>query len=63
MGLIQGIIGLAIAAVVFSGVFMTTIVGTNTTTWSAADVALWGTITTVGIAGFVYGTGNVFGVL
>ena len=61
MGLIQGIIGVSIGAVFLSAVFITTISGTNTTGWSTGDQALWGTITTIGIVGLVYGTANVFG--
>lgn len=61
MGLIQGIIGVSIGAVFLSSVFITTISGTNTDAWSAGDKALWGTVTTIGIVGLVYGTANVFG--
>jgi hypothetical protein len=62
MGLIQGIIGLSVAIVVFTSVFMTTVKGTNTSTWSASEVALWGTLSTVAIVGIVYGTANLFGI-
>ena len=31
--------------------------------WSATEVALWGTLTLVGVAGLLYGTLNVFGLI
>lgn len=58
---IMGIIGLSVGVVVLSGVFITTVKGANTTGWTASELALWGLLTIVGIAGLVYGVLNVFG--
>ena len=73
---LAGILSLTIGAVVLSSVFMTTIKGTNQTyigyyangsvnptaqAWTTAEVAMWGLIGLVAIAGMVYGVMNVFG--
>ena len=58
---IVGIISLTLGVVVLSGVFITTVKGTNTTGWSAGEIALWGLLSIVAIAGMVYGVMNVFG--
>jgi len=59
---IMGIISLAVGVTVLSGVFITTVKATNTTGWSASEIALWGLLTVVAIAGLVYGVLNVFGI-
>lgn len=61
MTFIQGIVSVSIGAVMLSSVYITTIQGVNTSTWSAGDAALWGVLTTIGIVGLVYGVANVFG--
>ena len=58
---LAGILSLTIGAVVLASVFITTIKSTNTTGWSTSEVALWGLVTLVAIAGMVYGVMNVFG--
>ena len=58
---IVGIISLTLGVVVLSGVFITTVKGTNTTGWTAGEIALWGLLTIGAIAGLVYGVLNVFG--
>ena len=58
---IVGLISLTLGVVVLSGVFITTVKGTNTTGWSAGEVALWGLLSIGAIAGLVYGVMNVFG--
>lgn len=73
--LITGIISLTLGVVVLSGVFLTTVNGTNQTatvvcangsagcsaSWSAGEIALWGLLSIGAIAGMVYGVMNVFG--
>ena len=59
--MISGMILLAISSIVLANVFITTVKGANTTTWTTAEVALWGSVTLVAIAGFVVGILNVFG--
>lgn len=58
---IVGLISLTLGVVVLSGVFITTVKGTNTTTWTAGEVSLWGLLSIGAIAGLVYGVMNVFG--
>ena len=58
---IIGIISLTIGVVVLANVFITTVKGVNTSTWSTAEVALWGLLSIAAIAGIVYGVLNVFG--
>lgn len=59
--LIAGMIFLAISAIVLVNVFISTVKTANTSTWSAAEVALWGTVSLVAIAGFLFGIVQVFG--
>lgn len=58
---IMGIISLSVGVVVLAGVFITTVKAQNTSTWTSSEVALWGLLSIVGIAGLVYGVLNVFG--
>ena len=58
---IGGIINLAIGAIVLATVFIATVQNTNTSNWSAGEVAMWGALTIVGIAGLLFGTLQVFG--
>lgn len=59
--MISGIILLAIGVIVMANVFITTVKDTCTTTWSTGEVALWGTLTIVGIASLIVGVLQVFG--
>ena len=58
---ITGIISLTIGVVILANVYIVTVKATNTTTWNAAEIAMWGLLSLVGIAGMVYGVMNVFG--
>ena len=60
--MISGIILLSIGVIVLAQVFITTVKGTNTTTWSTGEVALWAVLTLVSIAGMVVGVLQVFGI-
>jgi len=60
---ISGIVQISISAVMLSSVYIATIKGTNTTTWTASEVAMWGMLTIVGIIGMLYGTLNIFGIV
>ena len=52
---------LTLGLIVLVNVFISTVKNANTSGWTAAEVALWGTITLAAIAGVVYGTMNLFG--
>ena len=58
---ILGLISLTIGVIVLASVFITTVKGTNTSSFTAGEVALWGLLTLVAIAGMLYGVLNVFG--
>lgn len=58
---VMGILSITIGAVVLASVFMSTIHTSNTTGWSTSEIALWGLLGIVGIAGLVYGVMAVFG--
>lgn len=58
---IAGIISLTIGVVVLAEVFIATVKGTNTSTWGTAEIALWGLLSLIGIAGIIYGVMTVFG--
>jgi len=60
---IFAIISLTIVVIVLASVFIPQVKTTNTTTWSAGEVSLWGVITLVAIAGFVYNVAAAFGLL
>ena len=60
---VTGIISLTIGVVVLSTVFISTVKGTNTSTWTSGEVALWGLLSLCGIAGVLYGVLNVFGMM
>lgn len=60
---IGGIINITIGAVILANVFITTIKDTNTSTWEASEVAMWGLLTLVGIVGLVFGVLQVFGLV
>lgn len=71
---IGSLISLSIGAVVLASVFIFTVKnqtlcgsgfnvsdGTCAVPWSASEIALWGLISLVGIAGMIYGVMGVFG--
>ena len=60
---ISGIISLSIGIIMMSSVYMTTVHDTNTSGWTASEIALWSVVGLVGVVGIVYGALNVFGVL
>lgn len=58
---IGGIVSISLGVIMLANVFISTVNGTNTSGWSTAEVALWGTLTLAGIVGLVYGVLNLFG--
>jgi hypothetical protein len=59
---IGGIINITIGAVILASVFITTIKSTNTSTWTTAEISMWGLLTLVGIVGLLYGVLQIFGI-
>jgi len=72
---IMGIITLTIGVVIMSSVFITAVKNANQTgncwyangtayscSWSSGEIAIWGLLSIVGIAGILYGVLNVFGI-
>jgi len=62
-GFIGGIISISIGIIMLANVFMTTVHSTNTTAWSASEIAIWGVVGLAGVVGILYGTLNIFGVM
>lgn len=60
---IGGIVNISIGAVMLSSVFISTVKGTNTSTWTASEVSLWSVLTLAGIVGLVVGTLQLFGIM
>jgi len=60
---ISGIITLSIAVIMMASVYMTTVHTTNTSTWTASEIALWSVVGLIGVVGIVYGALNVFGII
>jgi hypothetical protein len=61
-GLIGGIIGVAIAVIILSTVFISTVKNTNTTGWTTSETTLWGVLTIVAIVGLVVLVLHTFGI-
>ena len=58
---VAGIISLVLGVVLVANLFMPTVKGTNTSTWSTGEVAMWGVVGLAAIIGIVYGAFNIFG--
>jgi len=61
--MLKGIIAITLSAVLLSGLFMTTIHGTNTTGWTAPEIAMWSFLGVAAVIGLVYGVLSVFGLV
>lgn len=59
--MIAGIISITLGVIMLANVFIPTVKGVNTSTWTTGEVALWGVLVLGGIIGIVYGTFAVFG--
>lgn len=59
--MVAGIIMLSIGVIVLANVFIATVKTTNTSGWTTGEVALWGTLTIVGVASLLVGVLQVFG--
>lgn len=75
---IMGMISITIGTIMISSVFISAVKGANQTAWcfnetsgkqevacawSGSEIALWGLLTIVGIAGILYGVLSVFGIV
>lgn len=58
---IGGIVSISLGVIMLANVFISTVKATNTSGWTTAEVALWGTLTLAGVVGLVYGVLNLFG--
>lgn len=59
--LVSGIISITLGVIMLANVFVPTVKNTNTDSFSAGELALWGVLTLGGIIGIVYGVFAVFG--
>jgi len=60
-GLVSGIISITLGVIMLANVFIPVVKGTNTDTFTAGELALWGVLVLGGIIGIVYGVFAVFG--
>jgi len=60
---IGGIVNISIGAIMLANVFISTVKGTNTSTWTSSETALWAVLTLAGIVGLVVGTLQLFGIM
>jgi len=60
---IGGIVSVSLGMIVLSNVYMTTIKTTNTSGWSASEIAMWGMLGIAGIIGILYGVLTLFGIV
>jgi hypothetical protein len=61
--LVGGIVSIVIGVIMVVNVFMPTVQGANTSTWSTSEVALYSVLGLAGIIGIVVGTFQVFGLV
>jgi len=62
-GFVSGIISVTLGVIMLANVFIPTVKGTSTSNFTAAELALWATLTLGGIIGLVYGVFAVFGLV
>ena len=60
-GFFAGILQITLSAIVTTSVLIPVFKNTNTSTWTTAEVSLWGLTTLAIIAGMVNGILNLFG--
>ena len=58
---VAGIISLTLGVVLVVNLFMPTVKGANTSSWTAGEIAMWGVVGLAAIIGIVYGAFNIFG--
>jgi len=63
MSMVQGIISITIGVIMLANVFMPVVKGTNTDSFTTAELALWAVLGLAGVIGVVYGTFAVFGLI
>lgn len=59
--MISGIISITLGVIMLANVFIPTVKGVNTDSWTAGEIALWSVLVLGGIIGIVYGTFAIFG--
>lgn len=62
-GMISGIISITLGVIMVSSVFLPQVHGTNTTSFSTAELALWAVLGLGGVIGILYGVFAVFGLV
>ena len=59
--MLGGVLSLVLSVILITEVVVPTVKNANTTSFSAAETAVYGLITLIAIFGLVYGTGAIFG--
>lgn len=60
--MIAGVLSIVLSVILITEVVVPTVKNANTTSFTTAELAVWGLITLIAIFGLVYGVGSVFGV-
>ena len=59
--LVTGIISITLGVIMLANVFMPTVKGVNTSTWTTAEIALWAVVGLGAVTGILYGVFVIFG--
>lgn len=60
---VKGIISLTVAIIMFANVLMPQLKNTNTSEWTASEIALWAVTGLAGVIGILYGVFAIFGLV
>lgn len=58
-----GIIGITLSVIMVTSVLIPTVKNTNTTSWTTAEITVFGLSTLMAVAGLAYGIGAMFGLV
>lgn len=58
---VVGVISLLLAVIMVANVLIPVVKGTNTSTFSTAELAIWGVVTLGAIVGLAYSAFSIFG--
>jgi len=59
--MLSGVLSLVLSVILITEVVIPTVKNANTSSFSTAELAVYGLITLIAVFGLVYGTGAIFG--